>query len=157
YLGLAEEAEANWAGAGQLAWLARLDQELDNVRAALAWAVENGAAPDGLRLAGALWWFWGTRAYDAEALGRLTELLALPEARERTAARAKAMAAAGIAAAFQGDSAAARALSEESLTIGRDVDDKISIAMSLRNLGHVAEFRGDWTAARSSWEESLSN
>jgi hypothetical protein len=69
---LAEAAAVGTRGADQLHWLARLDAEHDNLRAALAAAV--GDDPNGaLRLIGALmlpWWFRGRRQesrYWAEA------------------------------------------------------------------------------------------
>ncbi|WP_420035729.1 BTAD domain-containing putative transcriptional regulator [Streptomyces sp. cg28] len=57
YLHLAEEAEPQLRGHGQLPWLARLSAEQGNLDAALRHLVV--AAPhDGLRLMAALSWFW---------------------------------------------------------------------------------------------------
>ena len=59
YLGLGEQAEPGLRGADQLAWLARLETEHDNLRAALKSAL-HGPADDntwleaGQRLAGSL-------------------------------------------------------------------------------------------------------
>ncbi|RKR91949.1 putative ATPase [Micromonospora pisi] len=59
YTDLAERADPQLRGPGQQEWLARLDEETANLRAALL----NGG---GLRLANALTWYWFLR-------GRLTE------------------------------------------------------------------------------------
>lgn len=59
YTGLAERADPQLRGAGQQQWLARLDADAANLRAAMA----HGG---GLRLANALTWYWFLR-------GRLTE------------------------------------------------------------------------------------
>ncbi|HST64415.1 MAG TPA: tetratricopeptide repeat protein, partial [Mycobacteriales bacterium] len=57
---LAERAEADLRGGGQARWLRRLVVERDNIEAALAWCTAHAAAePDaGLRLVGALGWYW---------------------------------------------------------------------------------------------------
>lgn len=69
YLALAERAEPRLRGAGQRAWLTRLDAEAGNLRAALDEAVRRTPEGDGdeaVRLATALAWWWLLR-------GRLTE------------------------------------------------------------------------------------
>jgi predicted ATPase len=54
FLALAEEAEPELEGADQLEWLERLEEEHDNLRAALSWSLGGGDAELGLRIAGAL-------------------------------------------------------------------------------------------------------
>ncbi|MFI8082252.1 AfsR/SARP family transcriptional regulator [Kitasatospora sp. NPDC086009] len=69
YLALAERAEPRLRGADQRPWLARLDAEAGNLRAALDEALRRTAEGDGdeaVRLATALAWWWLLR-------GRLTE------------------------------------------------------------------------------------
>ena len=62
YLRLSEEAEQNPVGTEQAVWLERLEQEHDNLRAALRWSLEQGEAGHSmelaLRLGGALKHFW---------------------------------------------------------------------------------------------------
>jgi tetratricopeptide (TPR) repeat protein len=55
----------------------------------------------------------------------------------------------------QGDYAQAHSLIEESLAIMRELGEKMGIAVSLGNLGHVAGNQGDYAQARSLIEESL--
>lgn len=67
YLALAEQAVPQLNAPNADEWLARLDAEEDNLRAALLW---NAADPRGmaarLRLAGALWVFWRMRGHISE-------------------------------------------------------------------------------------------
>jgi predicted ATPase/class 3 adenylate cyclase len=49
----------------QVEWLDRLETEIDNLRAALTWALERNVL-QGLRTASALFWFWHIRGYRDE-------------------------------------------------------------------------------------------
>ena len=66
FLDLAERAEPFLRGPDQASWFARLEAEDENLREALRWFRESGAIAEGLRLAGALGWFWFRRARFAE-------------------------------------------------------------------------------------------
>ena len=129
FLRLAEEAEPELRGPQQIAWLNRLDMEHDNIRAALRWALESKASGIGLRLVGALRWFWTLRSYLSEGLRWARAALAMPDAKARSAARARALWSAGALAWQQGDPQA-RAFLEESVALWREIGDK-------RGLGHA--------------------
>src|SRR5262249_22455276 len=68
YLAWAERAAPEVIGRDQLIWFARLEAEMDNLRAALEWAAGDGTDRE-LRLAAALAHFWLNRGYQGEALG----------------------------------------------------------------------------------------
>jgi non-specific serine/threonine protein kinase len=68
FLALAEEVEPKINTADRRRWLERLEVEHDNLRAALAWSREE-EGETGLRLAGALLWFWFHRGYLSEGRG----------------------------------------------------------------------------------------
>lgn len=72
YTELAEQAEPKLYGHDQREWLARLDMETPNLRAALEYAVHLGEREWALRLVDALAWYWFLRGRVAEA-GRAFE------------------------------------------------------------------------------------
>ena len=61
-----EAAEPELTRADQALWLERLDEENDNIRAALTWSIASGEVELGLQLAGALVRFWSTRGLMGE-------------------------------------------------------------------------------------------
>ena len=66
YVALAEDAESALEQLDAATWFNRLESELDNLRVALAWSETSGATEMGLRLAGALRWFWDLRGHARE-------------------------------------------------------------------------------------------
>jgi predicted ATPase/DNA-binding SARP family transcriptional activator/tetratricopeptide (TPR) repeat protein len=156
YLALAEQAEAGLRGGDQAPWVAQLEREHDNLRAALHWAREQADAALGLRLAGALWRFWYLRGYLGEGRLRLEAALeiAAPDPGLR-AARAKALHGAGALASQQGDYPAARRFYEQSLALRRELGDQQGMAALLNNLGLLLGDEGNYLAARALHEESL--
>jgi non-specific serine/threonine protein kinase len=155
FLRLAEDAESKFWAAECQTWLARLEVEHDNMRSALDGAVACGDEEAALRLGGALWRFWWLRGYWSEGRERLAQLLSLPEAAPRTAARARVLQGAGVFATHPGDYASARALLEESVAIAREVGEPRLLSATLNSLGNVGLLQGDLPAARPLYEERL--
>lgn len=154
YMALAEEAELNMIGPDQPAWLIRLEQEHDNLRAALAWAANGGDIEMGARMASALWLFWLTHGHIKEGRRWLDAVLvhahSLPQA-----AQARALNAAGRLALRQGDYALAQSMLEETLSIWRGMADLKGEMQALNNLGLVALYQDDLVRAQSYCEQSL--
>lgn len=73
---------------------------------------------------------------------------------EQTAKRAKALYEEGVQAFRQGDQEKSRLLSEESLSISRELEDKEGIATALIGLSRVALRDGDYSRVRALCEES---
>ncbi len=147
-----ERVEPLLWGPQQAMWFERAEQEHDNLRAALEWAVDTDPQA-GLRLAGALWRFWKMRDHSTEGRGWAERLLA--RATERTAARARVLSGAGYLAADQGDLAAAHAFHEESLVIFRELGDERGAPRALTDLGISAMRDGRYAAARTFHEQSI--
>src|SRR5205807_1934005 len=152
YLAIAEQAEPHLKGPQQMMWLRRLEQEQGNLRAALEWFIELGEAEYALHLCGALWWFWYMRGYWSEGQQWLRATLELPQALERTLARAQAIRGAGVLLSFESE--AARFLLEESVAICRDLEDEKELADSLTYLGECI-YEQDVMTARLLLEESV--
>jgi predicted ATPase len=156
FLRLAEEAEphspAEWES-----WLELLESEDANLRVALTWCeARQDRVETGLRLAGALPWYWYLRGSLHEGRTWLQALLARSASSDRSVARGLALSGAGMLAFFEGDLAAAATQEEEALSIAREVGDKRLLAYPGFMLGLVRVYQGDIEAARSLLAESHS-
>jgi tetratricopeptide (TPR) repeat protein len=152
---LAEEGAAEDVGEKQKEWLDRFETEHDNFRTALEWLTQTGNVDWGLRLGVALFRFWEMREYLAEGRERLEKLLKLDGASAQTNLRLRALFAAGVLAAGQGDYVVSDRLFEENLESARRVDDKRSVAVSLNAMAVTTRDRGDLSASRALFEKSL--
>jgi predicted ATPase len=153
FLALAEEAALELSGAEQKLWLERLEEEHNNLRAALGWA-EAHDLELGLRLAGALWRFWRMRGHLSEGRRWLAALLEASPATP-TGARAEALRGAGVLAFHQGDVTPAAALCEESLLLFTQLGDAAGRAGALSSLGNARREQGEYARATALYEESL--
>ncbi|HEY7727744.1 MAG TPA: tetratricopeptide repeat protein [Candidatus Eisenbacteria bacterium] len=152
---LAQRAETELEGPEQMLWLDRLEEEHDNLRAALLWAVHSEDAGLALVLVGGLWRFWWVRGFLSEGRDRLRAALAMSGAHADRSLRAKALLGAGRLSYEVGDYVTARAFHEEALALRRALGDPAGIAMSLVNLGIVAHGEGDYALAHTRYTESL--
>jgi tetratricopeptide (TPR) repeat protein len=153
FLTLAEAAEVPLNGPQQGSWLARLEVEHDNFRAALRWAV-NGEDPElGLKFGRRLVKFWMVRGYIAEGRGWLGQGLTASGVSPRV--RGPALDGAGELALWQGDYKEATALLEEGLSVMRHGNDWPGLVHVLRNRGQVAAALGEDPVARVHFEEAL--
>jgi non-specific serine/threonine protein kinase len=154
YLALAEAAEAELAGPAWGRWLARLRDERDNLRAALAWSLDSGEPEIALRLGASLWRYWTSEGALREGRSWLERALAV-DGDVTPSIRAKALHHLGNFALDLGDHPRARARYEASLTIRREIGDRDGIATALNGLGIVTLEEGDYVTARLLHEESL--
>ncbi|MGV9389470.1 AfsR/SARP family transcriptional regulator [Streptomyces olivaceus] len=74
---LAEEADPRLRSAGQLPWIARLETEHDNIRAALDRSLSAGDEEEAAALALAMGWFWWLRNYRHEGVRWFDRVLCL--------------------------------------------------------------------------------
>ncbi len=155
FLAAARQADAHFWGHERAQWLGRLNHELDNLRAALAWSQDSGELELALHLGGALFWFWHDGGHWAEGRVWLQRALAAAPPGHRTEGRAAALSAAGLCNWFLGDFSTATAQSEECLAIFQDLGDSRGMGRALHGLGVLAADRGDLTRAGILIEEGL--
>lgn len=165
-LGLAEQADHTYglltgtqatATAGE-AWIGLLDREHDNVRAALGYAAKYGDVVGGLRLAGALSWFWWMRGYCVEGrrwIQTFINLAAQLEISLMDRMGAQAMLGEGMMAFGIGDLREAMTLLEQSLRAYRLSGDRRGMAAATVTLGYVSRAAGDDGRAEALTEEAL--
>ncbi len=156
YLHLAEKAEPHLRSEQQAVWLARLESEHDNLRAALRWLLDHKEREMALRLSGALASFWVICSHWTEGRSELSQALAASEG-VAAAIRAKALNGAGVLMGMQGDHEHALALCEESLALSRKGGDTQGTALSLLWLGEITFWTGSLLRSRAQLEEALTH
>ena len=154
FLELAELAEPHFTATTQGEWLARMDAEYDNMRAAIEYLHEQDQVEELGRLVGSLWRFWFRRGHLTE--GRRIVTLALEhEERLSEPVRAKVLHGAGVMAYEQGDPEQARSFNERSLDLRRKLGDKKGMISSLNNLANTSLFQSDYDRAAVLYEEAV--
>lgn len=164
YLRFASGAEPKLNGPEMLRVMNQLEIEHDNMRAALAWALELNPEV-ALRLAASLTTFWQRRGYLTEGRRWVQDALArfdaVPPAaelvpRDRLALRARALWATGTLAWSQGDLHIARSALEEGADLARAIGEPGTLVEALMMLALVTLWLGDTTVTESVIAEGLS-
>jgi predicted ATPase/class 3 adenylate cyclase len=148
---LALRAEPHLVAEDQAAWLERVQQEHDNLRTALRWAVDGHRAELAVRTSAALWRFWQQRGHLTEARRWLEQVLTLDGASDE--ARFAALIAAGGIAYWQSDVAGAERHYEEARATARSIGDRHREVEVLYDLGYIPGMRHDYAGARVRFEE----
>ena len=157
YLALAEQAAPALAGPDAAAWLARLDDEHDNLRAALGWACDQGDRPTALRLAGALGRFWVQRGHLSEGRRWCAAALALPAGAgaDTPFVRVNCLAAAGRLAIGQAAYGEAEGFLGEAEALAREHGDPAGLAAVLNARGLLARAQNRYAASAQAHAEAL--
>ncbi|MBN1484886.1 MAG: tetratricopeptide repeat protein [Chloroflexia bacterium] len=155
YLALVERAIPELFGPRQMYWVARLEQEHDNLRAALAWALEQEEPELALRLSGQLGKFWHTRGYISEGRRWLEEILARSRSLEAPALRAQALEEAGALAHEQGDNAHGQDYLEQAIALRRELGDPAGLAYAYHRLAALIMYERKFEQAQHYLEQSL--
>jgi non-specific serine/threonine protein kinase len=137
-------------------WMIWLDGEMDNIRAALDWALESSQVEAGLRLAEALLIFWTIHGSMQEGLNWHERLLAQADEHVNIMLRARAALNAGMLAGLLGDTSAARAYERTTVTLcqaaGKEGAQLLALAQAPINLAAI--INGDFAGVYTTLEHS---
>lgn len=153
YVRHVEAIESQSSGPTQDVWLAHLEREHDNLRAAIEWALSHGQSEMATRIAGAVWKFWAIHNHLSEGYRWLET--ALDSAPDKTPARVRALWGAGWIALIQGATDQGARHFEEGARLGRELGEKRLLGCCLHGVGSVAQSRGEYDRAHAAYEESL--
>jgi predicted ATPase/DNA-binding CsgD family transcriptional regulator len=143
FLDLAEQvASPKLDGPDGPALVSRLEQEHDNLRAALRFFLDHGDGERAQQLAGALWSFWEIHGHLSEGLTWLDAALATGRPAS-TPARARALIGAAALRRERGDYFTALVSARESATLRRALDDQAGLAESLLILANIVALAGN--------------
>jgi tetratricopeptide (TPR) repeat protein len=135
FLQLSEQAESALRGPTQIEWMSRLNDERDNIRAALEWA-EKTDLEAGMHLAGRLHAFW--ESFDVREGARwLAVFIDNPESKVYILARARALLVYGWLLQWVGQLAIGRSVAQESLELYRVCGDQLGEADALALLAWI--------------------
>jgi predicted ATPase/DNA-binding CsgD family transcriptional regulator len=155
YLALAEAAAPQLAAADQAAWLDRLDAELGNLRAAIAFSLDQRDPAPGLRLAASLRVYWAARGHAAEGAEALRALADAPTVQDGTLPRARALGAAAHLLGQAGSYSIAWNYCRDALAIARAIGDEHLVADLLQEQAWLLASQGQVDAAMLLAEQGL--
>jgi predicted ATPase/class 3 adenylate cyclase len=159
---LAETAQPMLMSAERRSWLDRVEQDHDNIRAALAWATGSAQVELALRLVGALWRFWQMRGYLREGQERTEKVLEMDGVGAHPQLEYGARDALGGLAYWRGRHPEARRAYQRALELARQLGDRRAEAEQLYNISFSYSIPldaerepGDLERARDLVEEAL--
>jgi predicted ATPase len=155
FLALAKPGATELQGAGQLAWLNRLEIRRDNLSAALSWLVEQDQPGMALDLIWATWRFWWLHGHAEELTRHVDKILAHSDGMPPHQ-RALALSGAGFIRFVGGDQARALRLLKRSLPLYRQAGDRLGMGRVAAALGHLlASYRHEPEYASDLLEQTL--
>jgi len=143
-------------GPEQAEWITRLEAELDNMRAAIAFSLGGGGDPIvAVKMEVALMGFRILRGYATEGRANVRAALALPIIQGSDIAHAHALYVGATLASSQSDDWEAGRMLEVCLALRRGIGNPVDIAATLSTLALVRLHVGDAVRAREGEEEAL--
>ena len=160
FAGVATQSLSSLAGPDARRWAARLASAVDDLRAMLQWALENGEIDLGLEAGAALWRWWLTSGRLSAGRAWLSKFLtAAGEHPVRTAEESqrigRALCAAAVLAVENDDYAEAVRLARRALGIFEPLEPGEDLALAATVLGSAQRHLGERAEARRSFQAAL--
>jgi non-specific serine/threonine protein kinase len=156
YLRFVEDGVKQEGTSDQHAWYMSLDTELDNIRAALNWAIEEHLSEEAARLALAVHSFWIARAYHREGLRWMEQVLSLDSVAPINARlKVRLLNALGFLAQEVKRFEQASQYYNEALELLQELGDSGGLIASVLNLGWKSFVAAEVDAAERHAEEGL--
>lgn len=153
---LADDANQEMYGPKAMAWIARLENDHDNLRSAVNWAVRSSdQTAIALRIAGSLAQFWTLRGYLQEGYSITVAALEHAGAESSIDLQARANLGAARLAYRQNNLEAAEEHYSQALQLSREIDAGKWIAECLVGLGMVDSERGEYRNVDKRFSEAL--
>jgi predicted ATPase/DNA-binding CsgD family transcriptional regulator len=157
FLARAEEAAPKLNNAYQKLWLNWLDGEHDNLRAALAWAIDSGQIEAGMRIAIAIARFWEIRGHIQEGLMWLERLFSKADESISRLVHANALVFASFMEMFLGKASEAERYGREAAAMAEAAGDAGNpiLVLALNSLGSGFRAAGDFQRAFELGQRSI--
>ncbi|TVR27190.1 MAG: hypothetical protein EA387_01485 [Nitriliruptor sp.] len=146
FVTLARQAQPGLLGPDPDPWIERLGSEIDDLRAAMDWAIASGRGHDVLDIAETTFNFWMVRGLYVEMSRRLHDAVRALPADE--AGRALGLMAASLLTMMGGDHPAGHALADEAVPLARAHGDDATLARALIYRAWCGSLSGDATSER---------
>jgi hypothetical protein len=151
---LAEQVEDEVRGPRQVLWSQRLDQEHQNIRAAVTWSLQQDTPEVGVRLIGALYWYWMIYGHVREGYHWCSALLPHLD-RVAPAFQAKVSLAAAVLAWYLGYAEDMVALLEKCVELSRSGGNARDTGLAWNLLAVLAAYRGEQETAAECSRQSI--
>ena len=150
----AEQSDRGLRSGARTKWTRNVAPEVENVRAALRWLLDQDETERALVFIGNLLWFWDAVSRGREGRTWGEEALAKPNADPQSWSYARASYVTGQQAWAMGDLVAASRLLSHSAERFRALGDRRSLGQTLDQLGSTYLSKGDLDAAQALLSES---
>jgi non-specific serine/threonine protein kinase len=154
FVALAQEAEIKLNSFEQITWLNRIEQEFDNIRAALSWAMANRLGEAALEIVASLLEFWVLKGYWVETR-QWTEAALGAAGNAPTRLRAKGLEVAAWMAALLDEFETATVVAQQSLELYRSLGDRKGQAYAQCCLAFIAYGQGFVAYSKASFTKAL--